>query len=225
MGLEALAEMEYPGRFIILGLDKKEEHIVGIYGVTGRSESSQARRMVEDRVGSIRVEPTDMDKVSQGDVDLLVYTALIAGKCLAISNGRQTRSVFNSYVHLTLRGLKEAHVGWSYEPDEPNYTPRISGLADAGGAHLSIIKRGSGGWQQHEYFNVPLEAGKGLLIATYTGVNVNPLPSFVGGPLGVDLAADGVQEQVELVYDSLAPIHPKDDFRVAVAGVYLRVNN
>ena len=108
---------------------------------------------------------------------------------------------------------------WDFEPDAPNHTPRISGcLAD--GAALSIVKRAADGTVLRAYFEVPKAAGKGKLIATYTGVNTNPLPSFAGEPLDVEIPYASAREAAAALYKALAPEKGKDDYRVAVAVVY-----
>ena len=71
-GLSELSSREYPGRVIILGCEKKQEDVVVIYVITGRSCSSQARRIeVEDN--SVLVKPLDIEVIKDGNIDLLIY--------------------------------------------------------------------------------------------------------------------------------------------------------
>ena len=93
---------------------------------------------------------------------------------------------------------------WEYEPDEPNWTPRISGCI-AENAALSVLKRAGNGGVIRNTFEFPLIAGQGRMVATYTGVNANPLPSFAGEPLDVALPFGSAREAAEGLYDALAP--------------------
>jgi IMP cyclohydrolase len=115
--------------------------------------------------------------------------------------------------------LDNALHSWEFEPDEPNFTPRISGCV-FGGAALSVIKRDGCGCAVRMYFEVPTASGRGKLIATYTGVNENPLPSFSGEPIDVGIPYATADEAARAMYEALAPRPGKDDYRVAVAAVF-----
>jgi IMP cyclohydrolase len=221
--------MEYPGRFIIIGLSSDGTGEIVVYGITGRSPSSQARKLVrEDDV--ISVQPTDEALVKEGRADLLIYPAILHSNCdgIAVSNGKQTTPVSQAcFKHDTghaLENLAAVHKQWSYEPDTPNFTPRISGMLYYGprSAALGIIKREGGDVPVRHYFEVPLLPGKGKLISTYTGENVNPLQSFHGEPRDVDLPYDSSAETAQAVYTAIAPLDPRRDYRVAVAVVLCR---
>ena len=166
--LEALANMEYPGRFIIIGQDPQGEHDVVVYGVTGRSASSQARELVRydhDGMSVVQVRATNRELVEQGSPSLLEYSALFVhdGR-VGVSNGAQTNALFDAHMNGRhegdsqddfLRGVfeKDHKNGlWvtdpkygminlaTYEPDGPNYTSRIMGsMNDTGGGGLGII--------------------------------------------------------------------------------------
>jgi IMP cyclohydrolase len=254
MGLEALANMEYPGRFIIIGRspDQSEPGDMGclhynvvIYGITGRSTSSQARRLVlGERKEGIYVQATDKKALEQGNPDLLLYPAMLfTGKPfthklstegVVVSNGQQTEDLAFILSHSEERSavsvLEAGHADWTYEPDSPNFTPRISGIVKAGenGLAFGIIKRGIGIGDYRppvrSYFDVPNVEGKGMLIATYAGQNMDPVPSFSGMPLEVDLPYASAAEAAQAVYDALHRTDPLDleakDFRVSVAAVF-----
>lgn len=220
--LEALANMEYPGRFIIIGRDITGGNYVVVYGITGRSKPSQARRL--NFVGDgVYVEPTDEEALKKGNPELLIYPAIgFKPGGIVVSNGRQTIAIeekFDASID-PKEILEKALSDWEYEPDEPNYTPRISGCVTGISAALSIIKRAEEGIAERLYFDVSLNSGKGKLIATYTGANVNPLPSFQGAPLDVELKGDDAEKTAELVYEALAPKITGNDFRVSVASLY-----
>lgn len=221
--LMALERMEYPGRLIILGMTPNKRKIV-IYGITGRSESSRARRLDYDKTsGVISVNPTDQEALKKGNPDLLIYPCImIHNNNVAVSNGNQTKDIFNeSKKHLqSILILNNALDRWSYEPDEPNFTPRISGIATNKDSALAIIRRNFDGKPIKDYFYISLFPGAGKLITTYNGINVNPLPSFEGEPLDVEIKSNSITDITRAVYDALNP-----DFRVSVAGVNISKRN
>lgn len=217
---EALGRMEYPGRLIIIGMTPNKRKVV-LYGITGRSELSRARRLdYDDKSGIISVNPTDKEILEKGNPDLLIYPCIITKDTnVIVSNGNQTKDIFNELMKHPYLVLTYALDRWSYEPDEPNFTPRISGVVSDEYSALSIIKRDLNGSAKKDYFHLPLAPGEGKLITTYTGVNINPLPSFEGKPLDVEIKSDDIQEITRAIYSVLNP-----NFRVAVAGVHVNVS-
>lgn len=224
--METLQSMVYPGRIITIGTAPAGQRVV-LYSITGRSPSSQARRLVIDSpAGSIFVKPTDEETLKTGNPDLLVYPAIIwdSHNGVAVSNGKQTRDVYNVLVPNgdAISLLVDSLESWEYEPDEPNYTPRISGNAIKFGASaLSVLKRAADGSVQRNFFSVPSIAGKGSLVATYTGENVNPLPSFAGEPREVSIPWATADEAAEGLYGLLGPKEGGSDFRVTAAALYM----
>ena len=218
----SLSTLEYPGRLILLGTSPGGDKAVVVYAITGRSPSSQARRLVS-RDHGIWVEPTDEAVLKKGNVDLLVYPALLvrAGG-LAVSNGKQTGDILDrlSQRQNPAAVLAEALEEWDYEPDSPIFTPRISGCVKDGRAGLSVIRRGPGGLTLRNYFEVPGGAGHAALISTYQGPNLDPLPTFEGEPRAVVLSGTSPRETAEAVYEALAPGEAAKDFRVAVSCVF-----
>jgi IMP cyclohydrolase len=216
--LSLLEKLVYPGRLIVIGRTSGGAAVV-IYAITGRSPSSQARRLVQREAG-IWVEPTDEDILRQGRVDLLVYPALLisAGR-VAVSNGKQTADVREAVATGTppVAALATALARWDFEPDAPTFTPRISGCVTSSGAALSIIKRSPNGETLRSYFEVPDSPDQGRLVSTYQGENRDPLPAFIGEPLVVDLPPGSARETAEAAYAALAPRAGNPDFRVAVA--------
>jgi IMP cyclohydrolase len=219
--LENVEEMVYPGRIIIIGKSPAGEDVV-MYAITGRSPSSQARMLLIDEVEKkIFVKPTDEETLKTGNPDLLVYPAIICGSGIAVSNGKQTEDVFKCLdadrdpIQVQIDSL----VNWEYEPDDPNFTPRISGCITSGAA-LSVLKRAEDGSVIRNYFKIPMIAGKGKLISTYTGVNQNPLPSFSGEPQDVEIPWTSAEEAVTAFYHALGPADGEPDFRVTSAVVY-----
>jgi IMP cyclohydrolase len=216
-----LGTLEYPGRLIAMGLASAGARAVIVYAITGRSPSSQARRLVL-RDHGIWVQPTDEDVLKTGNVDLLVYPALLFERAgIAVSNGKQTADIRDGLASGAgpVGVLAEALSAWDYEPDAPIFTPRISGCLVRGSAGLSLVRRGGSGEPLRSYFEVPLREGEGRLVSTYEGPNRDPLPSFAGEPRRVALAGGNARETAETVYRELGPILPEKDFRVAVACV------
>jgi len=223
-GFESLEAMEYPGRIIIIGRDKPGENVIVTYAVTGRSATSQARKLVrKNKV--VWTEPTAEITLQKGNRDLLVYPAIWVEKAIAVSNGKQTEDIRKSLS----QGLNPREIllssleSWDYEPDAPNFTPRISGCVLAHEkAALSIIKRASDGSSMNSIFEFPLIAGQGRLITTYNGENKDPLPSFNGEPLEIGFQGEKAEEVAETVYQVLGPKQKEKDFRVAVACIFAK---
>lgn len=223
-GLESLSAMEYPGRVIIIGKDRKGESNVVIYAITGRSSSSQARKLEIDR-GVAWTKPTDEATFKGENIDLLIYPAIYVHRGIAVSNGKQTEDIVEhlSQSQNPVEILRSSLKKWDYEPDAPNFTPRICGcILPQQNAALSIIKRASDGASVKDFFDIPLTPGKGKMITTYTGENINPLPAFRGEPLDVELDATNSEEMAEVIFQALAPIRQGKDYRVAVACIFSR---
>jgi IMP cyclohydrolase len=220
--LANLSAMEYPGRVIIIGRSSAGSQAAVVYAITGRSPSSQARRL-ERREDGVWVRPTDEEILKKGNPDLLIYPAILfAAAGVAVSNGRQTTDVRHRLGDAAAPGpvavLAGSLSGWDYEPDAPIFTPRISGcLLPGPRAALSLIKRGAGGEALRSYHEFPLEAGRGKLIATYDGVNRDPLRSFPGDPVDVAMEADSAARSAEAVFEAMKPREGGRDLRVAVA--------
>ena len=120
-----LEQMKYPGRGIVMGAARDGE-VFCAYFVTGRSKSSQARRLVINK-NSISTEPTDSEKLAKGNPDLLIYNAILwTRNLIVVSNGKHTDTILSGTLCSKLN-LNECTRQWNYEPDAPNNTPRISG--------------------------------------------------------------------------------------------------
>ena len=220
---KSLLKTEYPGRLIIIGQEEATQNVLVVYAITGRSASSQARKM-EQEDDTIWVKPTDMDLLKKGNVNLLIYPSIFSvSEGIAISNGKQTVDVMaclgqgESAAEILSFALKN----WDYEPDDPNFTPRISGcILPNKSAALSLIRKAPDGSSLRNIFEFSVVPGKGKMIMTYTGENKDPLPSFKGEPLDVEIKSSAPQELANWVYESLAPQEEGDDFRVSVACVF-----
>jgi IMP cyclohydrolase len=221
-GLESLSAKEYPGRIIIIGKDITGKSEVVIYAITGRSPSSQARKM-ELKDDSIWATPTDEETMKKGDLDLLVYPAILLSNGIAVSNGKQTTDIKTclGQSQNPAELLKLALNEWDYEPDAPIFTPRISGcILPQKRAALSIIKRAPDGSSIRNIFEIPLKAGKGKMISTYEGEGKDPPPAFTGEPIDVEIKEKKADDMAAAVYDALGPAPGKKDYRVSVVCVF-----
>lgn len=195
-----LEENEYPGRGIIIGLSGDGEQAVFAYFIMGRSENSRNRIFTATKDG-IRTQAFDESKMT--DPSLIIYSPVrrFENKII-VTNGDQTDTIYDFLAKG--ESFEAALQTREFEPDEPNFTPRISGILDfeAGYSYkLGIIKRGSQGEAVREYFHYAPEKGNGHMIHTYEK-DGNPLPSFSGEPRAVAVSGE-IDEFTELLWGSL----------------------
>lgn len=205
--LMRLSRNPYPGRGIVVGQDEFG-NIVQIYWIMGRSENSRNRVFAHDDRGKLWTEPADPSKVK--DPSLIIYTAMDQRhKAYAVSNGAQTGDAV-----AVDQGLMEREVtDWSFEPDAPNFTPRITALSRLGyrSAEFLVLRKSPGGSEtDHAYFILELIQGYGYCITTYMG-DGDPLPSFRGEPYLLPLEGSPMQI-LDLYWESL-----NHENRVAIA--------
>ena len=172
----------YPGRGIVLGSSPDGEKSVIAYFIMGRSENSRNRVFVETPDG-IRTQAFDPSKMT--DPSLIIYAPVrVFGTSTIVTNGDQTDTIFDEMSRG--RSFADALRTRTFEPDEPNYTPRISAVVYADGSYqMSILKSADGNGEsvQRYFFDYPQPvAGEGHFISTYKH-NGNPIPSFEGEPL------------------------------------------
>jgi IMP cyclohydrolase len=223
-GISLLSVMPYPGRLIIIGAGPEADRIIVVYAVTGRSPASQARRLTFEG-SAVWTEPLDEETLRKGKPDLLIYRAIAIDRRIAVSNGRQTDDIAMALKQAREEERPEDILSrslddWTYEPDPPHFTPRISGCVLTGGAAgLSIVKRRENGSRLASFFPWSIEPGKCRMIATYAGREEIPLPSFPGEPIGISFGHSAAPETAEAVYQALKPQDPAKDYRVAVACI------
>jgi IMP cyclohydrolase len=215
----------YPGRFIILGKDG--EAYVAIYGATGRSPSSLARRFVQEE-GEVFMTAVDDTVSKEKNPELFTYPALkLFENGLAVANGRQIEHIPGIDAREARKQLSFALSEEAYEPDENN-TPRVTGLlaerGDTVEGALHIARFAPDGIDRSSW-EVPFESGKGLFISTYRGDDARPAPSFQGDPLPLALSYGSAQKAAQGVFDSLAPRAGEADYRVGVVAAYLSPRN
>ena len=171
--LDFLRNNSYPGRGIAVGRDRV------YYFIMGRSVNSRNRifSLTED---GIRTEAFDASKLV--DPSLIIYHPVRSrGPDLIVTNGNQTDTIRD------MGQFREALATREYEPDEPNWTPRISAICHADGSFsLSILKRVDGRCLRCTYDYEGCDEGKGYFLSTYQG-DGSPLPSFTGEPLAITM--------------------------------------
>lgn len=191
----------YPGRGIVLGRSADGKSAVIAYWIMGRSENSRNRIFVQTEDG-IKTQAHDPAKLK--DPSLIIYHPVrVVDKRTIVTNGDQTDTIRDAFLdgHCYRHALRRR----TFEPDAPNFTPRISGVVEENGDYcLSILKSRDGdeaGCRRFffEYSNPA--AGEGHYISTYQG-DGDPLPSFDGEPKRVALQGD-LDTFGDLLWDAL----------------------
>jgi IMP cyclohydrolase len=228
LGLQNFPQMEYPGRFIVLG--KNKNNLIVVYGVTARNPSSRSKRYVYDKINNIVVvEPIDKEIMSQGNLDLLQYTAIrFFSNGIIVGNGQQT-NLFSALTHnFAFDELKNNLSDVSFEPDKYN-TPRITGCflysTNTFSAALSSIRADFEGKVLRKTWNINLGDGCGKFLSTYAGPNIRPTPSFAEDPIDILLNYDKASDLTRDIFDLIKPSEGRDDLRVSVVSIFLDLKN
>ena len=185
---EKLSTNTYPGRGIVLGITPDGKKSVAAYFIMGRSVNSRNRIFMEEPDG-IRTEAYDPSLLA--DPSLIIYHPVRElGRGLIVTNGDQTDTI-RDYLE---RGqtFETACSTREFEPDGPNWTPRISGLLSPDGSYkMSILKAADaeGTACARHYFSFPPIAGLGHFLHTYV-CDGNPIPTFQGEPERVSIPAN-----------------------------------
>lgn len=199
-----LQENSYPGRGIIIGRTSDGNKAVTAYFIMGRSENSRNRVFVEDGEG-IRTQAYDPSKLE--DPSLIIYAPVrVLGNKTIVTNGDQTDTIYDQMDRqMTFEQSLRCR---EFEPDGPNYTPRISGIMHVENGKfsyaMSILKSNNGNPDACNRYTFTYENpvnGEGHFIHTYMH-DGNPLPSFEGEPKLVEIPND-MDEFGELVWNSL----------------------
>ena len=216
---QELQENAYPGRGIVLGRSEDGTKAVAAYFIMGRSENSRNRIFVEEGEG-IRTQAYDPSKLT--DPSLIIYAPVrVLGHRTIVTNGDQTDTVYEGME----KGLtfEQSLRSREFEPDAPNYTPRISGLMELenGGYSysLSILKSNNGDpacCNRYTFSYENCAAGEGHFIHTYMH-DGNPLPSFEGEPKLVEIP-DDIDAFTELLWSSL-----NEDNKVSLFTRYIDI--
>lgn len=199
-----LKENPYPGRGIIIGKTKDGKKAAIAYFIMGRSENSRNRIFVEEGQG-IRTQAFDPAKLT--DPSLIIYSPVrVLGNKTIVTNGDQTDTIYE--LMDMQQTFEQALRTREFEPDGPNYTPRISGIlhVENGGFNyaMSILKTDNGEADTCSRFTFAYsnpKAGEGRFIHTYKE-NLEPLPSFEGEPKRVAIEGD-LDEFTKTIWESL----------------------
>ena len=199
-----LKSNSYPGRGIVIGRSGDGKSAVTAYFIMGRSENSRNRVFVEDGEG-IRTQAFDPSKLT--DPSLIIYAPVrVLGNKTIVTNGDQTDTIYEGRdKQLTFEQSLRIR---EFEPDAPNYTPRISGILHVENGTfsyaLSILKSNNGnpeGCNRFTFAYNECVAGEGHFIHTYMH-DGNPLPSFEGEPKLVAIP-DEIGAFTDMLWDSL----------------------
>ena len=194
----------YPGRGIVIGKTKDGKKAVTAYFIMGRSNNSRNRVFVEEGEG-IRTQAFDPSKLE--DPSLIIYAPVrVLGNKTIVTNGDQTDTIYEGMdKQLTFEQSLRTR---EFEPDAPNYTPRISGIMHIENNKynyaMSILKSNNGNPNSCNRYTFAYEnpvAGEGHFIHTYMH-DGNPLPSFEGEPKLVEINGD-IDEFTNMVWTNL----------------------
>ncbi len=200
-----IASTSYPGRGIVIGKSADGSKAVIAYFIMGRSENSRNRVFAETEDG-IKTQAFDPSKLV--DPSLIIYSPVrVLGNKIIITNGDQTDTVYD----LMNEGqtFEQSLTTREFEPDGPNYTPRISGIVECENGKMnyamSILKSADGNPDCCERYTFAYDKpinGLGRFIHTYMS-DGNPLPSFEGEPTLVEIGNDDIDTFAEKIWNSL----------------------
>lgn len=199
-----LSENAYPGRGIVVGVTPDGKHAVTAYFIMGRSTNSRNRVFVEEGEG-IRTEAFDPSKLE--DPSLIIYAPVrVLGSKTIVTNGDQTDTIYEGMSKGET--FEQSLRCREFEPDGPNYTPRISAVMHLENGkfayEMSILKSNNGDPSSCQRFTYSYEnpkAGEGHFIHTYMH-DGNPLPSYEGEPTSVSIEND-IQAFSKLLWENL----------------------
>lgn len=201
---QELENNSYPGRGIVLGRSENGRYAAAAYFIMGRSANSRNRVFVEEGQG-IRTQAFDPSRLE--DPSLIIYAPVrVLGNKTIITNGDQTDTIYGGMDRQLT--FEQSLRGREFEPDAPNYTPRISGIMHVENGKynyaMSILKSNHGDPSSCCRFTFAYEnpkAGEGRFIHTYMH-DGNPLPSFEGEPKLVGIGND-IDAFTDLIWESL----------------------
>ena len=217
---QELAGNSYPGRGIVIGKSADGKYAVTAYFIMGRSSNSRNRVFVEDGEG-IRTQAFDPSKLE--DPSLIIYAPVrVLGNKTIVTNGDQTDTIYELMDRQ--QTFEQALRTREFEPDAPNYTPRISGIMhlENGGYNyaMSILKSADGDPDSCHRFTFAYQnpkAGEGHFIHTYMG-DGNPLPSFEGEPKKVRIEGD-IDSFGQMLWENL-----NEENKVALFVRYIEIS-
>ena len=201
---EEIGSTSYPGRGIVIGRTPDGKKAAIAYFIMGRSQNSRNRVFVTEGEG-IRTEAFDPSKLE--DPSLIIYAPVrVLGSDTIVTNGDQTDTIYENMEQGDT--FEESLRCREFEPDAPNFTPRISGIVhtEAGYTYeMSILKSDNGDPDQCLRFTFSYDnpkAAEGHFIHTYMG-DGNPLPSYEGEPTRVTIPTNDLNEFTDSIWNSL----------------------
>ena len=198
---EYLASKSYPGRGIVIGRTPCGKKMRIAYFIMGRSENSRNRIFVETEDG-IRTEAYDPSKMV--DPSLIIYHPVrVLNDVTIVTNGDQTDTIRDFMKEG--KSFEEALRTRTFEPDGPNWTPRISAIVKGSAVEMSILKSDDGDENnacRYFYDYSEMLNGTGRIIHTYQD-DGNPIPSFTGEPVRFDLVKEPFDEWSKHIYEAL----------------------
>lgn len=213
---EIIKDNSYVGRGIVIGKSKDGTKAAVAYFIMGRSENSRNRIFIEDG-DQVIIHPFDESKVS--DPSLVIYSPIKRYENkLIVTNGDQTDTIYD-YIR-SGKTFGEALETRYFEPDKPNFTPRISGMLTFGNNDftydMSILKSADpeGTACSRYTFSYPSLPGVGHFIHTYM-CDGNPIPTFCGEPERV-IIPDSIDELTSEIWDNL-----NEDNRISLYVRYI----
>ncbi|NLX82553.1 MAG: inosine monophosphate cyclohydrolase [Clostridiales bacterium] len=212
----------YPGRGIVLGMSPDKEHALTVYFIMGRSENSRNRVFVREG-DELAIRLHDERKLS--DPSLILYRpSATVGNHLIVTNGDQTDTIVSALMEDG--SFVSALNTRQFEPDAPNFTPRISGMMcfdqEAASIQMGLLRAADeeGLACDRLYYNYPALPGVGRFIHTYE-TDGNPLPSFLGEPRQVEIPMDAAAFSQSL-WNSL---HPDNKVALCVRRFHLQTQS
>lgn len=200
---EIIKDNSYVGRGIIIGKSRSGEKAVTAYFIMGRSENSRNRVFIKQG-DEVIIHPFDASKVE--DPSLIIYSPVRAVKSsLIVTNGDQTDTIYD-FIN-DGKTFEQALETREFEPDKPNFTPRISGILNFNGNEfdykLSILKSAdeNGSACNRYTFNYSPLNGLGHFIHTYN-CDGSPIPTFTGEPERVEIP-DDIDEFTDDIWNNL----------------------
>jgi len=200
---ELIKGNRYVGRGIVIGKSADGAKACLAYFIMGRSANSR-NRILSERGGAVFTEPFDLSKMQ--DPSLIIYRAIRNyGNAVIVTNGDQTDTIYDGLA--AGMSFSEALTSRTFEPDAPNFTPRISGILYLSGRdftyEMSILKSADAGGTacDRQTFSYAALAGRGHFLHTYL-CDGNPLPTFTGEPERIAIP-DSIDDFAQELWDAL----------------------
>lgn len=218
---DELKNNTYPGRGIVIGKTPDGKNAITAYFIMGRSENSR-NRVFTEKDGGIITEAFDPSKLE--DPSLIIYAPVrVKNNITIVTNGDQTDTIYDALTDE--KTFEDALRTREFEPDGPNWTPRISGMLDIKNNDftykLSILKSANGNGDSCERFfyeySMPIN-GEGRFIHTYK-CDGDPIPSFEGDPEAIATEND-IKEFSNKIWENLNP-----DNKVSLFVRYISLEN